>query len=150
MMRPRRRTAALYVAAIALLTGCGHTATVGGGPFGEPAQRGDGEASSDFMTVEVSVRNQTDRDAQVTALEGPRTPERRVLGEVGRGQQSVFQARLGFGSDVRFEIGLRGGGGCFCSSDAGMSQSVYLTIQPGVSRTPGVRAPACMCQLTVL
>ena len=152
MIRCRRPNSTPYLLLMALLGACSYGSTFGSGPLGppDPSATGDESPGPGRMAVEVTVLNLTDRDASITVLEGSRSPRRQRLGEVRRGQQNVFEAGRGVRNDVRFEIALRGGGGCFCNGAVGMSQSVHLTIQVGVSRRPGMAPPPCICQLGVM
>jgi hypothetical protein len=147
----KRPTVGLWVVAVALLTGCSPGSTSGIGPFGEVEPPREDENPSAFTTIPVSVRNHTGFDALVVSVEFRRGPRRERLGTVGAMKEGVFQARLGFNRDLRFEIALRGGGTCSSERASPIStlQSIDLIILPGSTQRPGDPAE-CVCQMTVM
>jgi hypothetical protein len=147
----KRPTVSPWAVAAALLTGCSLGSAAGSGPSGELEPPREGENPSAFTTIPVSVRNHTGFDALVVSVEFRRHPRRERLGTVGAMKEEVFQARLGFYRDLRFEIALRGGGTCSSEGASGISvlQSIDLIILPGSAQRPG-EPGSCVCQMTVL
>jgi hypothetical protein len=144
MGRTWRLTAGLCVSAIAVLAGC--SATIGEPSAGvDPPGEGD---APPFVAITVNVQNVTDTEVSIVAIDGRR---RRNLGTVRPMGVGEFQARLGFDNNVRFEIALRGGGGCGSDrlSGVGMLQSVNLTIQPNLVTAPG-EPKRCIIVMTVV
>ena len=147
----KRTTVGPWVVAVALLTGCSLGSAAGSGRSGEVEPPREGESPSAFPTIPVSVRNHTGFEVLVVAVEFRRRPRRERLGTVRGMREEVFQARLGFSGDLRFEISLRGGRGCSSEAASGLSvsQSIDLVILPRIVQRQG-EPSSCVCQMTVL
>ena len=147
-MRSRRRTAGLCAAAVVVLTGCSLGSVAASGPFGDVERPQEDERPAAFITIPVNVRNLTESAASIVSVDGRR---RRRLGTVEPTGQRVFEARIGFYGDLRFQIILRGGGRCESEGALGLTvgRSIDLVVQPGVAPSPG-EAAQCICQMTVV
>ena len=100
MRNLKRATGSPWVVAIALLTGCSLGSSAGGAGVGDAEPPREGENASAFTTVPVSVRNHTGFEVLVVSVEFRRRARRERLGTVDAMRERVFQARLGFNSQL--------------------------------------------------